>query len=283
MEQIPIAVRVEKDGKRMVQSIVSVLKTTNFESIIDQVLNRKLNKTEKIDKVFAGSKSINRDDLFEVDPSTILQDAVTAIGTCTKVLCLMKPTFDPPKQPQNAFDHLMKNAAVVLYPDKKEERDGRSELYNCVVQYLVDKKAGFKRFQKTELQQFMSAFVSALWYLDGQSEKLASAPSVPQLPASFCFTPKTRDTFRMYHGREKKKTLPRMMRTDMIKLFDELDSLCATAILNSKSWLEVQSDVQMLRATYAGYINYLNKVEDRVESQSVDHRCSLLENRSLKL
>lgn len=282
MEQIPLAVRVEKEGKQIAQAIVSVPTTSSFQSIVARVIGGLDNRHEKVDKIYTGSKSMDQKDLFAVEPTSVLRDAVTAVGTCTKVLCKLKSTIEPPKEPNNAFHQMMKNASAVVYPDKKEEKDGRAQLYNCVVQYLQTKKAGFDRFQKDEMQTFMNVIVSALWYLDGQSEKIALASGVPSVPNGFCFTPNTGETFRvLIHGNEKKKTLPRMTREDMIGIFDRLDALCATRLIKSKSWSGVRSDVEGLRETFAGYINHLNQVEDRTDNQTFDES-NLNDNRSLK-
>ena len=59
-----------------------------------------------------------------------------------------------------------------------------------------------------------------------------------------------------------------MTREGMFGIVERLNALCATPIIKSKLWSKVRSDVEGLRDTFAGYINYLNQVENRSESQS---------------
>lgn len=116
MEQVPLAVRMEKDGRQVAQVIVTAPLNSTFQSITDRVIRGMENKDQKIVKIYTGSKSMDQKDLFEVDPTTILGDAVRVIGTCTKILCKLKSTLEPPEQPKNAFQQMMKNAAAAVYP-----------------------------------------------------------------------------------------------------------------------------------------------------------------------
>lgn len=153
----------------ILQSIVIAAADDTFVSCVQQAVLSMVIVPDVIDCVYTGTKSLAREDLFEIAPDTRISDAIVALGSCTKILCLLKSEIQAEKKPlPNAFDRLMTSAAALKLPEKRLENDGRDELYNRVVCYLENKKLGFRSFQKADMEYFMSTLTSALWYLDGQ-------------------------------------------------------------------------------------------------------------------
>lgn len=180
----------------------------------------------------------------------------------------------------NAFDRLMTNAVALKLPDRRPENDGRDALYNKIVSYLEDRKLGFRTFQKSDMEYFMSTVTSALWYLDGQWSKFSSAPGVSSLPNNLNFTSDDQETFRKLHsGTQRKKTLPRMKKSELIEHVDKLEQLTTKAFLNMDVWKTVLEDLCLLKVSLAEYVGHINRAEDNLRTDSAKNE---KDNRSLK-
>lgn len=272
-----MAIRIERDGKLVNQSIVSTTADKSFSDLISQVMG-----SVEIETIYAGSKSLEKEHLFELSLTTTIDDAILAIGSCTKVLCILKSMIPLVKKPlPSAFDTLMNNASILKRPDKRSENRGQDGIYNHTVDYLQDLDLGFRTFQKVEMELFMSTVVSVLWYLDGHWEKFSSAPGVSKMPQRLHFAPENQDTFRkLHHGDQKKKTLPRLKKLDLIEHFNKLEFLSSKSFIQAAAWRSVLDDVCQLKVCIAEYIAHINRAEVRgkAEEETISHR----DNRSLK-
>lgn len=236
---------------------------------------------EEIECVYAGSKSLSKEHLYKVTSETRISDAIVAIGSCTKVLCLLKSKIVGAKTTKsNVFDHLMTNAAALKLPEMRSENDGRDALFNSVVSYLEDKKLGFRVFQKSDMECFMSIVTSVLWYMDGQWTKFSSAPGVSSLPENLRFAYENHETFRKLHfGNQLKKSIPRMKKSELIEHFNKLEMLTTKTFLKSAEWKSVLEDLCCLKTSLAEYVSHINRAEENLKS---DVSKGGKENRSLK-
>lgn len=170
------------------QAIIAVGTDSTFTSVIQRALEQPL-AVEQIQSVFAGVKSFDQSDLFNIPAQNTLSNCVAALGGCSKVLCILVPEIPERPPVKNALANLMKNAAMVKLPEEKAENDGRSCIHNRVVQYLREQSIGFRPFQKNEMDAFMTTVGSTLWQLDGSWHKFHTASNVQALPESLHFVP----------------------------------------------------------------------------------------------
>lgn len=265
----------------LLQSVISTAVDKTFIDVVEQAFGKLSDGSDVIDAVYSGCKSFDKNDLFIISPTATIQDAATAIGICTKILCILKAEIASHKQNKpNAFDVLMERASATIFPDKKTVKDGRDALYNKVVEYLQREGAGFKSFQKEDMEFFMSSTVSILWRLDGQWTKLLEASNVSKPPENLHFRPADQDSFRvLHHGAHKKKSVPLLKREDLIEDFERLDQLTTKQFLKSITWQQVFADMMQLKTSLADYIHHLEKADEKYKAASASVSD---DNRSLK-
>lgn len=262
--------------------MISVAVETTLVDAIEQAFGKIANGPDAIETIYAGCASFDRHSLFTVSPSMTVRDAATAIGTCTKVLCVLKAEIplDKAKPKSNAFELLMQRASVTTFPDKKPDKDGRDALHNKLVDYLKFKGIGFKVFQKSDMEFFMATVVSVLWHLDGQWPKLVGAAKVSKPPENLHFSPDGQESFRvLYHGVHKKKAVPLLRKEDLIGDFEKLEELCTKPFLKSDGWQQVSADLIQLKASVADYIHHLESASEKYMAAS---ESSINDNRTLK-
>ena len=105
--------------------------------------------------------------------------------------------------------------------------NGKDELYNAIIDYLVNKNAGFTLTQAADMEMFMDILSKTLWTLDGQYQKLLAAPRVSSVP---CFLAKS---FRkIEHKGMIKKAVPNMKLTELIAHATKLEILLSKKLSN---------------------------------------------------
>lgn len=238
---------------------------------------------EQIDTTYVGAQSFRVQDLFKIDATNRISDSITAIGACTKILCILKSHIEDRMPCYSAFDKMMSNASLLKLPDKRLENDGRASMYNRLIAYLEQHKVGFRIFQKTEMDFFMTTIVATLWLLDGHWHKFCSASNVANLPKALHFVPPNQETYRVLsHGSQKKKVVPQIRSDDLILNHERLEQLTTMRFLQTDSWKDVLADILQLKTAISDYIRHLSRATDYKASTGVTN-LQAQENRVLKL
>lgn len=189
---IPIALRIERDGKLLLQSIATAELQDSFADLILREIDLP-HGVAQIETVYAGAKSFQQKELFKIALTCSIVDSITALGTCTKVVCILKSEITERPSVKNIFDTMMEGATLLKLPDKRPDQDGRSSVYNRLIDYLEQHKVGFRVFQKSDMEFFMTTIVTALWQLDGHWHKFSLASNVSKPPEALHFVPPIRN------------------------------------------------------------------------------------------
>ena len=152
---------------------------------------------DEIESISVGAESFKPEHLYVVNPTTKVSDTILAIGSCSKVLCVLKPEIVQPKAKLDAFSIMMTKATKLVLPEKRPEHEGRASIFNRLVEYMGKQNVGFRVFEKNEMDYFMSTLVSVLWQIDGQWDKFKAACNVPALPENLYFVPEGRKNYRV--------------------------------------------------------------------------------------
>jgi len=265
-------------GSRVVeQKIIEVHHNSSLNSIVDGCINRIT--------VDSRDPKTNKVETFDISPSKTLNDVHQAIGACLKITCYLSEsshsTDAQPDTERSAFNKLMHARKNISLPHKKCSKSGKDDLYNSLIDLLVNEKLGFTPFQKCEQDLFFKIMLQTLWLLDGQQQKFSSLGSIHKIPTRFILKPPNNQlTFRvLHHGDLLKKTVPRLSKEDLVECTQNLEELCCKRFLKSEMWKEFLKDVENLKVCIDDYLNHLSNAEQLRQRPDTDSITS--ENRSL--
>lgn len=252
-------------GGKSYTKIADVLLTQTFKSIYSE--HSAQFASYDCDKYFCGSKNQQHTETDMVAAEGDMQlDKIGAVMDINKILFVLNQR-DKDVLPQvvNVNTYLMASNQRLQYPKMKKITDGRSELYNSLIDYLKSKGAQFFEAQNVDMTLFMDSMTKILWTIDGQSQKFRNAPGVPPIPS--CFSGK--NFRRLEHDGVKKKPIPSMNIDELIQHATCLESLLSKRFMNSAPFKEVRTDVTTLSEAIHAYVDHLNRAT-RVPSSNAN-------------
>lgn len=212
-------------------------------------------------KVFIGGKEheFSPENMIETSLHIKIKDVMSVVEI-QKVLFVFHAPIEAnlPEDNTTAKDanrYLMAASQRIQFPTKKKVVNGKDELYNSIIEYLMTKNAGFSSNQATDMDFFMDIMSKTLWTLDNQNTKFIAAHGVSGIPT--CFVERS---FRKieYNGMAK-KPVPNMKMTDLITHATKLEILLSKKFIQSTVFVQVKKDIEALSAAIHSYIDFLNK------------------------
>lgn len=220
---------------RLYRNLVSVLiksdnktqrKLNHFE--LDETLGdffqriRDKSKAQSIDKVFVGSDEEFRvNKLFESSIDVTFRAATSTIPV-KQILFLVSELNLPIET--NAFSKLMTNSRKFIRIEKKKETNGKTKIFNYIVQYMEEKRICFTQNEKEQSLNIINLLVDIIWLLESNVDKFRELAGCPSLPSHYF-----QEHYRAleYNGYLKKKppNLNIILLADAALQCDKLSSL----------------------------------------------------------
>lgn len=255
---VPLDIQVVKMDKKIINKIFIVNRNDSINNMINQIYNF---RPESLKEVYFGTKTCDflRLKMREISDLSMTLKQVLQIDDFTKMLVVINPEVAPTCE-QNAFSVLMNARRMLNLPEKKVDSDGKSEIYNAVVNYLTDKKVGFYTQEDAECKKFMNVLVSVLWLIDGQQQKFDSVCGAASIPEGLRFS---RVFHRLTHNDHVKKTIKNMKQNEIVDNVIQLEKLVARKFIQTDLWEEVLTDLNVLLNTLQAYLRHLQTALDK--------------------
>lgn len=270
-----IPVKFVQNDKLIVQKITSITNETTFTRLTETLLDK---PTELI-KVIVDHKDSKSGKIesSEISPTKTIGDARNAVGdSLSKVTCVLKNDVAPEIDKGNAFSKLMTGQNTIIFPDIKEEKDGKDFLFNSIVNLLKSENAGFHIDQKNDMHKFMTVMVSTLWALDGQYIKFAQANNVSRIPEKLIFKHPQRDTLRVLsHDGVKKKKVPQLTQENLLVCSEQLDELLVRPFMKKRRFHVILKMIEELNGSILEYTAYLQDAYKSPQQGKLVDRFSL--------